>query len=59
MVTVASAVVTVAPWWVWLLPVLFSAPWIAAIVWFWPREGFGGGETPSMGELARERLLPR
>ncbi|MEA2208354.1 MAG: hypothetical protein QOF54_831, partial [Solirubrobacteraceae bacterium] len=21
------------PWWVWLLPLLFAAPWITAIVW--------------------------
>jgi hypothetical protein len=47
------------PWWVWLLPVLFSAPWIAAIVWFWPRDGFRGAEVPSMAELARERLWQR
>jgi hypothetical protein len=46
-------------WWIWLLPLLFSAPWIAAIVWFWPRGGFRGGEVPSMAELARERLLQR
>jgi hypothetical protein len=44
--------------WIWLLPLLFSAPWIAAIVWFWPREGFRDEPPPSMGELARSRLLP-
>jgi hypothetical protein len=45
--------------WIWLLPLLFSAPWIAAIIWFWPREGFGDEPPASMGELTRQRLFPR
>jgi hypothetical protein len=49
-------VTTYAPWWVWLLPILFSAPWIAGIIWFWRRTEGDNGEPPSMGELARRRL---
>jgi len=48
---------TYAPWWVWLLlPILFSAPWIVAILWFWRRSPHGGEEPPSMAELSRRRL---
>jgi hypothetical protein len=43
--------------WSWFLPILFSAPWIAGIVWVLLRSPRGGGETPpSMAELARRRL---
>jgi hypothetical protein len=44
------------PLWSWLLPLLFGAPWIVAIVWFWrqrPRDDF---VPPSMAEEARRRL---
>jgi hypothetical protein len=45
------------PWWIWLLPVLFAAPWIAAIVWVRLRSGRGSlTEPPSMAEAAARRL---
>jgi hypothetical protein len=48
------------PWWIWFLPILFSAPWIVAIIWFWPWGARSGEEGPlSMAELARQRLWLR
>ncbi len=40
-----------------LLSLLFSAPWVAAAIWFWlhtPRIGWE--EPPSMADMARRRL---
>jgi hypothetical protein len=49
---------TVTPWWIWLLlPILFAAPWITAIIWFWPRRNAQGELPPSMAEMARQRWL--
>jgi hypothetical protein len=46
-----------ALWWVWLLPVVLGAPWIAAIAWFWRRaKPDDGAVPPSAAELARRRL---
>jgi hypothetical protein len=45
------------PWWVWLLPLLFGAPWIAAIVYYWRRARPLDGALPaSAADLARKRL---
>jgi hypothetical protein len=45
------------PWWSWLLPLLFAAPWIAGIVWFGSRlRGGGREEFPSAAEMSRRRL---
>jgi hypothetical protein len=44
------------PWWVWLLPVLFAAPWITVIIWFWSQEPRDGAVSPSMADRLRERL---
>jgi hypothetical protein len=38
------------------LPLLFSAPWLAGIVWFARRGGLSDGEPPSLAEAARTRL---
>jgi hypothetical protein len=44
------------PLWSFLLPILFGAPWIVAIVWFW-RQRPRDDEVPlSMAEHARRRL---
>jgi hypothetical protein len=44
------------PLWSLLLPILFGAPWIVAIVWFW-RQRPRDDEVPlSMAERARQRL---
>jgi len=53
-------VATDGPWWIWFLPMLFSAPWIAGILWFWPR-GARSNDAPlsSMAEMARQRWSPR
>ena len=49
----------VTPWWAWLLPVAFSAPWLAAIAWTYRRTPRRGEEAfPSLGEQARRRLMP-
>jgi 4-amino-4-deoxy-L-arabinose transferase-like glycosyltransferase len=48
---------TGGPWWIWfLIPVLFSAPWLGAIIWFWPSKGERHDEPASMAEMARQRL---
>jgi hypothetical protein len=47
------------PWWIWLLPILFSAPWIAGIIWFWPRDRSENEVSPSTADLAARRLWPR
>ena len=47
---------TGGPWWVWLLPVVFGAPWIAAIVWLWSKRPRDGAVPPSLAEMARKRL---
>jgi hypothetical protein len=44
------------PLWAWLLPFLFSAPWIVAIVWFWRHTPRDDETPPSMAERARDRL---
>jgi len=45
------------PWWTWVVPFLFAAPWIAAILAYWrkarPRDG---AVPPSAADLARQRL---
>lgn len=46
----------VNPWWVWLLPLFFSAPWIAAILWVWRRRPIDGEISLSMAEQTRKRL---
>ena len=43
-------------WWAWLLPLLFGAPWIVAIVWLWRHRIRDGRQPESMAELARQRL---
>jgi hypothetical protein len=49
---------TVTPWWIWLLlPILFAVPWIAGIIWFWPRGNARGELPPAMAEMARQRWL--
>jgi hypothetical protein len=48
----------VNPWWTWLLPLLFAAPWIAAIAWVCLRYPLlWQQEAPSMADMARRRLL--
>jgi hypothetical protein len=49
---------TGGPWWIWLLPVLLSAPWLGAIIWFWPSKGERRDDPASMAEMARQRLWP-
>ena len=44
------------PLWSWLLPFLFGAPWIAAIVWFWRHTPRDDEVPPSTAERARQRL---
>jgi hypothetical protein len=44
------------PWWVWLLPLIFAAPWITAIVWFWRTRSRDGALPPSLADEARKRL---
>jgi hypothetical protein len=44
-------------WLSWLIPILFSAPWLVAIVWVWMRSaGERAGEPVSLAETARRRL---
>jgi hypothetical protein len=38
------------------LGLLFAAPWIVAIVWFWRKSTDDGYVAPSLGESARRRL---
>jgi hypothetical protein len=45
--------------WFWLFPILFCAPWVAAIVWLWPHLPHDGSIPPSAGDRALERLQPR
>jgi hypothetical protein len=48
------------PWWVWLLPILFTIPWIAGIAWICLRSTRDSGEVlPSMADAARHRLWAR
>jgi hypothetical protein len=48
------------PWWAWLLPILFGAPWLAAIAWVWFRSPSKSGEAPpSLAELIQQRLWLR
>ena len=47
------------PWWVWLYPFIFGAPWIAGIIWYWHIRPRDGAIPPSMAETARKRLLMR
>jgi hypothetical protein len=45
--------------WLWLIPLAFVAPWLAATAWVWtrlPRDGF---VPPSMGEVLRRRMSTR
>ena len=44
------------PLWAWLLPILFGAPWIAAIVWFLKHTPHNDEAPPSTAERARQRL---
>ncbi|MDX6619617.1 MAG: hypothetical protein QOK36_2003 [Gaiellales bacterium] len=44
------------PWWVWLLPVGFAAPWITAIIGFWRTRSRDDELPPSMADEARKRL---
>jgi hypothetical protein len=44
------------PWWTWLLPFLFGAPWIVAIAFAWRHRPRDGAIPLSMGEQARRRL---
>jgi hypothetical protein len=39
------------------LSLLFSAPWLVAIVWTWSRTPHSDSVPLSMGERARQRLL--
>jgi hypothetical protein len=42
------------PWWIWLLPLVFSLPWLAAIALVLRRKVPGDGALPpSMAELWR------
>ena len=46
------------PWWTWLLPLVFAAPWIAASVWIcirYPR--LWDEDPPSLAEMTRKRLV--
>jgi hypothetical protein len=48
----------VDPWWTWLLPLFFGAPWIAAIAWVCLRyPQLWREEPPSMADMMRKRLL--
>jgi hypothetical protein len=48
----------VDPWWTWLLPLFFAAPWIAAIAWVCLRcPQLWREEPPSMADMTRKRLL--
>jgi hypothetical protein len=45
------------PWWIWLLPILFSGPWVAGVIWICLRRKADGREPPpSLAEIARRRL---
>jgi hypothetical protein len=44
------------PWWAWLLPLGFGAPWLAAIAWLWNKRPRDGAIPPSMADAARKRL---
>jgi hypothetical protein len=49
-----------APSWAWpLFPLIFGAPWIIAIAWYWRRRVRDGAIPPSMADYARERLSGR
>ena len=37
------------PWWALLLPVVFGAPWIVAIVWLWSKRPRDGARTAVAG----------
>ena len=44
------------PFWIWLLPLVISSPWVIGSIVLWrlsPRDGY---VQPSAGELARARL---
>jgi hypothetical protein len=44
-------------WWTWLpISILFSAPWIAAIVWICVRNPESREAVPSVAEVVRRRL---
>jgi hypothetical protein len=45
----------VVAFWSWL-PLLFSAPWLMAIVYLRLRDGFDSGDPASAAEEARRRL---
>jgi len=42
------------PWWTLLLALLFSAPWLVAIVYF--GRDLRGTDAPSQAEMVRQRL---
>ncbi|MGB2876317.1 MAG: hypothetical protein WBB76_12710 [Gaiellaceae bacterium] len=45
------------PWLAWLLPIAFSGPWIAAIIWICLKSELAPGDAaPSLAEQARRRL---
>ncbi len=44
------------PLWALLLPILFGAPWIVAIVWFLRQTPRDDETPPSMAERAQQRL---
>jgi hypothetical protein len=45
-------------WWP-VFPLLFGAPWIVAIAWYWRRRVRDGSIPPSMADQARRRLSVR
>jgi hypothetical protein len=51
-----SVVTHATPWWYWLLPLPFAAPWIVGIVYFWRHRIRDGAVPLSMADAARRRL---
>jgi hypothetical protein len=44
------------PWWAWLLPLVFGAPWLVGIAWFWHHRPRDGDVPPSMADQIKKRL---
>jgi hypothetical protein len=44
------------PFWAWLLPFVFGAPWIVASIWYWRHRPRDGEIPPSAAEMVRKRL---
>ena len=46
-------------WFVFVIILAVGAPWIAAIVYYWPKVRRDGYVPPSLAEVVRDRLWSR